>query len=410
MPTIKLAMKKKEMIYIFLPLLASFLPLDQFFMIGFLLCAFILTDCIFFSKLICSCKTNYIFYYILYMFIASQYNENTMGIIAVGFLLLISIYISYLKFFITRKIFDVVMIIIGFGSMFSIYYSTIDFYTTTTYKLYEFFMDLIPIPYVYIKGFAEGVRSASTYVDPNFYGHISAFIALIALSYILSSLKQVYHKQWKFILKLSFYLFVLGVNLFALNLTQSRSAYVGFIIGAAVLILVFDARVFIALSIPVFLFIVFHYEAFLSLLPRLDSAALSLDYRLSLYKVAFQEIIKNPWFGKGFYTYPLVYQNYTTGYQLHTHNLLLELWLDSGLVGLSLLAGYFSSYVKRPLDQWVKRNREYLPLVSGILALEFVNGLTDAVLIFPQSFILLSIVLLSLELNDKPMTQKISKP
>jgi len=202
-------------------------------------------------------------------------------------------------------------------------------------------------------------------------------------------------------LKLAFYLVVLGVNLFALNLTQSRSASIGFIVGFAVLLIIFDARIFIAVSIPVFLFIVLKYDAFLSLLPRLDSAALSIDYRLSLYKAAIQEIMKNPFFGKGFYTYPLVYQNYTTGYQLHTHNLFLELWLDSGLIGLALLVGYFSSYVTRPLDQWVKRNKEVLPLVGGILALEFVNGISDAVLIFPQSFIILSIVLLSLELNNE---------
>jgi hypothetical protein len=48
-----------------------------------------------------------------------------------------------------------------------------------------------------------------------------------------------------------------------------------------------------------------------------------------------------------------------------------------------------------------------MPLVLGVIALEVVNGLTDAVLIFPQSFILLSIVLLSLELNDKTDPQSV---
>lgn len=327
-----------------------------------------------------------------------------LGIIAVGFLLLITIYITNLRMIITRLLFEKIMILFGVGSLFSLYYCTVDFYTSSTYRLYEFFMELIPLDYSYITEIGENIRSSSTYINGNFYGHISAFIALIALSYILSSLKYITHKQWKYIVKLSFYLVVLGVNLFALNLTQSRSAFIGFLVGAAVLIIIFDVRIFIALSIPVFLFIVFQYDAFLSLLPRLDSAALSFDYRLSLYKAAFQEILKNPFIGKGFYTYPLVYQNYTTGYQLHTHNLFLELWLDSGLVGLALLVGYFSSYVKRPLDQWVKKNKEVLPLVGGVLALEFVNGLSDAVLIFPQSFILLSIVLLSLELNDDDKT------
>jgi len=397
----KLVTDTTERLLIFLPLVAFFLPLDIFFIFGLASCILVIINVKRFSTAIVLRKNYLYFIFSLYMLLLAYSNQNIMGLVAVFFLVLITIYVSFLRLILSKKLYESIMVVIGSGTFFSIYYSSIDFYTTSTYRLYEFFMKLIPLDYTFITEIADGVRSASTYVDPNFYGHISAFIALIASSYILSSLKKVYHKEWKYLLKLIFYLIVLGVNLFALNLTQSRSAFVGLIVGAAVLMIIFDARIFIAVSIPVFMFIVFKYDAFLSMLPRLDSAALSLEYRLSLYKAAFREIMKNPFFGKGFYTYPLVYQNYDTGYQLHTHNLFLELWLDSGLIGLALLAGYFSSYIKRPLDQWVKRNKEYLPLVGGILALEFVNGLSDAVLIFPQSFILLSLVLLSLEINDK---------
>ena len=396
-----------ETIYLFLPIVAFFLPLDQFLLIGTICCVVIVLNVKRFTKALIFKKSYLSFVFIFYMLILADINNNVMGMIAEGFMLLILIYMSNLRPFITKGIFETLMFIIGGGSIFSLYYCTIDFYTTSTYKLYEFFMKYIHIPYTYITQIAEGIRSASTYVDPNFYGHISAFIALISIYYILSSLKSLFHKKWLYLFKLSFYTLILVVNIYALYLTQSRSAFIALLVGTAVLILVFDARLFIGLSIPLVLFISLRYDDFLGLFPRLSTAGLDLDYRLSLYKAAFEEILKNPFIGKGFYTYPLVYENYTTGYQLHTHNLFLELWLDSGLVGLSLIAGYYLSYIKRPIKVWYRKRKEVMPLVLGVIALEVVNGLTDAVLIFPQSFILLSIVLLSLELNDKTDPQSV---
>lgn len=389
-----------ETLCLFLPVVAFFFPMDQFFFLGTLCCLAIILNVKKFTKSVLT-KKNYLFFIFSgYMLILALINKNIMGIIAVGFLLLIIIYISTLRLVLTKGLFETLMVIIGFGSIFSLYYCTVNFYTTTTYKLYEFFMKYIHLRFFYVTDFAKGIFTSSTFINSNFYGHISAFISLICLYYILSSFKSLFHKQWWYVLKLFFYIAILGVNLYALYLTQSRSSVIALVIGAAVLILFFDARLFIGLSIPLILFITYKYDTFLSFFPRLSSASIDIDYRLGLYKAAFQEILKNPFIGKGFYTYPLVFQNYTTGYQLHTHNLFLELWLDGGLVGLSLLVGYYSSYIKRPFKEWYRKRKEYMPLVLGILALEVVNGMADAVLIFPQSFILLSIVLLSLELNE----------
>lgn len=390
-----------EIISIFLPIIASFLPMDLFLVIGTTICILLVINFRQFKHSFMY-KGNFLFYiYAFYMGILALVNNNLLGLIAVFFLLLILIYISFLRTIITKIKFDVLMLVIALGSLFSLYYSTVNFYTTSTYSLYEFFMKLILIPYTFVVGIAEGVRSSSTFIQPNFYGHLSAFIALISLYYILSSLKKIYHKYYLYLLKLVFFVVILGVNLFALNLTQSRSAYIGFIVGALVLVLIFDTRLFIGLSITLGFLITTKYDRLLSLFPRLDTVSLDSVGRINLYKSAI-EAIKDSWlFGKGFYTYPLVYQKYSTQYEIHTHNIFLELILDSGFVGISIVAAYYSTYIKRPFKDWVHRNKEYLPLVCGVLALEVANGLTDAVLIFPQSFILLSIVLLSLELNEK---------
>jgi len=393
----------------FLPIIASFLPMDQFLVIGTLTCTLLVLNIKQFKNSFIY-RENFLFYiYTFYMGISALIFKNALGLISVFFLLLIINYSSFLRMTITKKIYEVLMAVIGLGSIFSLYYCTVDFYTTSTYRLYEFFMKLIPRTYIYVIGLAEGVPSSSTFIIQNFYGHISAIIALISIFYILSSLKKIYHKQFPYLIKFVFYLVILGVNLFALNLTQSRSSYIGLIVGVSVLIMVFDFRIFIGLSIPLCFFIATKYDSLLLLFPRKDSFGLDLEYRINLYKSAIAAI-KDSWlFGKGFYTYPLVYQKYATDYQVHTHNIFLELMLDSGLVGISILVAYFSTYIQRPFKDWVHRNKEYLPLVCGVLALEAANGMTDAVLIFPQSFILLSIVLLSLELNNKPNSKGLSK-
>jgi O-antigen ligase len=390
-----------ESVVLFLPIVAFFLPLDQFLFFGTICCLVIVLNLRKFSKAVLFRKNYLFFIFSVYMLVLALLNKNVMGLIAVGFLLLILIYMTSLRTFITKGIFETLMFIIGVGSLFSLYYCTVDFYTTTTYKLYEFFMVYIHIPYTYVTQIAEGIRSASTFIDPNYYGHISAFIALISLYYILSSLRSLLHKQWLYVFKLVFYSVILCVNIYALYLTQSRSAFIGLLIAGALMILVFDARVFIGLSIPLVLFITFKYDVFISIFPRLGTATIDFNYRLTLYKAAFSEILKHPFIGRGFYTYPLVYENYTTGYQLHTHNIFIELWLDSGLLGLSLITASYLTYIKRPFKVWVNKRREYMPLVCGVLALEVVNGLTDAVLIFPQSFVLLSLILLSLEIREE---------
>jgi hypothetical protein len=61
--------------------------------------------------------------------------------------------------------------------------------------------------------------------------------------------------------------------------------------------------------------------------------------------------------------------------------------------------------VWNPLRQWLKRDMEYMPLVLGLLALVTASGFTDAVILFPQCFILFSLVLTSLEVKDEKIKE-----
>lgn len=390
-----------ETFCIFAPMISFFLPMDLFLIFSTLACLLIIFNMKEFITVI-RYHYNYLLYiFAIYMTVLATLNHNTLGLITSGFFYLVVIYVTYLRYKMTKGIFEALMILCGVGSMFSLYYCSVNFYSTSTYKLFGFFMKYIPIPYAYITKIAENIRSTSTFVDPNYYGNICATIALISVYYILKSLRNFKKDKTLYTVKTSFYIAVLAVNLYGLNLTQSRSSYLAFIAGVAFLILTYDIRLFIGLLIPVVLVVVFKFKPILTLFPRLDSLNGSAATRLRIYGIAMKEIGKNLFFGKGFYTFPLIYAKYSNEYSIHAHNMILELLLSSGLVGVSILALRLVTLVWNPICNWLKKDMEYMPLVLGLLALVTASGYTDAVILFPQCFILFSLILTSLEVKDE---------
>lgn len=291
------------------------------------------------------------------------------------------------------------MIILGLGSMLSLYYTTVDFYTTSTYQLYLFMMNYIKIPYSFMTGIAENFRSTSTFINPNFYGHICAFIIIVAVYNVLDSIKNI-KNNWKIYLpKMLFYIIVIGVNLIGLRLTESRSAFIGLVLGLVFLLTSYNIKLFFLVILPSILYVYFNPEILIDVFPRLSSIEIEAEVRMDLYLVAINEIKHNFLLGKGLYTMPLVLPYYGLKYQIHAHNLILEVFLSSGFIGFLLLGYHFISPLIKAIENWIKQDHPYLPLVIGICALQIGNGFTDAIIVFPQTFILISLIFFSVEIQ-----------
>lgn len=390
-----------ETYVIFAPMITFFLPLDQFFLWGGLACLFIVLNIPDFIRVIRFKWNGLLYLFCVYMTVLATLNDNTLGLIASFFLWLVTIYSTYLRTRLDKITFEILMVITGLGSMLSLTYTTVDFYTTSTYRLYRFFMQYIHFDYQFITGIAENFRVTSTFINPNFYGHISAFIALIAIFFCLDSIRNL-KKNWiRYGFKLAFYTVVLAVNLVALQLTQSRSATFALLIGIPFLVAAFDGWLAITLGLGLFGVWMWKPELILSLLPRLESVGSSAEVRLDLFLIAYHEIQNNPLFGQGMYTMAKVIGTYPVKYQIHAHNLILEILLSSGLVGLGLLGTGFMNIIVKPLVEWIRgiKKQPYLPLLIGSLALFFANGYTDATFVFPQSFILIFLMAFSSELS-----------
>jgi O-antigen ligase len=162
-----------------------------------------------------------------------------------------------------------------------------------------------------------------------------------------------------------------------------------------------DWRWFVVISVGVLFVAWYQPQWLLGYFPPTDDWVMSATYRLQLYAAAWDEVLKHPWIGRGLYTYPTVFEAYDTGYQVHTHNLVLEFLLSGGIVGVILFGQYVKSVLAQPLGQWLKKGHPRMALLWGMVALELANGVTDAVIVFPQSFVLFCLVLLMTDVETR---------
>lgn len=381
------------------PMIAFFLPLDRFFLIGTIACVLMVLDVVTFWKALKHKGSYWFMVFTVFLAALSFWQNNLLGLMACGFLLLIVIYFTYLRYVMTPLIINGLVWIVGLGSLLSLYYTTVNFYGPDTVALYEFFIKYIPLGFSFISGVAGDPNPASTFISSNFYGHISAVIALISVAMIAEGFKGLRRHPIYSAIKVSAFIGVLGVNLYALDLTISWSAHLGLVAGVMVFALVKDWRWFLAISVVVVLVAWRQPQWLLEFFPPTDDWVMSAEYRFKLYAAAWQEVQKHPWIGRGLYTYPTVYKAYDTGYQVHTHNLMLEFLLSGGIAGVVLFGAYVKSVLGQAVKQWITKGHPRMALFWGMVALELANGLTDAVIVFPQSFVLFCLVLLMTEVE-----------
>ena len=286
------------------PMIAFFLPLDLFFSVGATSCLLMILDFKQFWKALTYRGSYWFLVFTVYLIGLSLIYQNVLGLMACGFLLLIVIYFTVLRYVITPVLLEVLIWIVGLGSLISLYYTTVDFYGPNTIALYQFFIEYIPLGFSFVSGMAGDPNPASTFISSNFYGHLSAVIALISVAMVSESIQAFRRMPIVSTLRIAVFTVVLGVNLVALDLTLSWSAHLGLVAGVMVFALVWDWRWFLVFSGVVLIGLALQPQWILSFFPPLDDWVSTAAYRFRLYEAAWVEILKAPWFGRGLYTFP----------------------------------------------------------------------------------------------------------
>lgn len=213
-------------------------------------------------------------------------------------------------------------------------------------------------------------RAESTFKNANVYAMICEFVIVICVFKLIET------KNSKYILYMVF-------NLFGLYLTGCRTAWFVLVV-AAMTMLVFKKHFRVTLIVASACILGFVFTISNDLFPRLDTLAVDLKYRIEIWAVGIQGFLEHPLFGQGPFTYTQVYETYDGSASFHSHNIIIDMLLNFGIVPLIFLVMYCYNFGKKIRKENV--------LIVGIITVVIVHGQVDLPFFFPSTFMMLMLL------------------
>ena len=223
-------------------------------------------------------------------------------------------------------------------------------------------------------GTSEGYRCTSVFANPNYYAMMMEFTVLAAMYLWMRR----GNKPW-------LYALAIVACLLGLLLSNSRTAMVAAVASALVLTLLLrNTKAFlIGLSVCVIA------GVGMLMVPgalRLTGMQAELHTRTLLWKVALEGFLQSPLVGQGAWAFARVAAASPVIVEVHAHNLLFELLLSSGVLGVSMIGLYFYHNHKSAYQLYKAKKDDGLMalLVSVTMALGL-HGLMDVTIFAPQA-------------------------
>lgn len=188
-------------------------------------------------------------------------------------------------------------------------------------------------------------RVNGTFDNPNVLGEYLLFVIPMIASLFMSA------KGW---MKKIFYAALGGVTAICLALTYSRGCYLGLLLALAVFVLLISLKWIIAFLLGVMVVPVFLPQSIINRFSSIGNMAdSSTSYRVSIWKGAI-DMIKDYWYrpiGQGTTAFNSIYPLYSysgVGAQ-HTHNLFLQLLIETGILGMISFLGVIYKFFQNVL-------------------------------------------------------------
>jgi O-antigen ligase len=217
-------------------------------------------------------------------------------------------------------------------------------------------------------------RLAAPFGTPNSLGRVSAIVIVLAMLAVMSGVLRWRSPE---------VLVAVAAGLACLYLSQSRTAMAALGLGLLILHLAGRPRQlllagvlagFVALLIAI---LGVDIADVLRLFSRTGhvSEVTTLTGRTDIWSFAWSQIVKEPVFGYGHasskHLFPLLFHQYWGWTTTHAHNMWLQIWFTTGLVGVVLLAGVFIAQSR----YWLQTRD---PGSLALLVFVFVIGLAEA--------------------------------
>lgn len=211
-------------------------------------------------------------------------------------------------------------------------------------------------------------RVNGTFDNPNVLGEYLLFVIPIVASLFFAE------KGW---IKKIFYAGIGGVSVICLALTYSRGCYLGLLFAFAAFIILISIKWIIAFVLGVMIAPVFLPQSIINRFSSIGNMAdSSTSYRVSIWKGAL-DMVKDYWYrpiGQGTKAFNSVYPFYSysgVGAQ-HTHNLFLQLLIETGIIGIVSFVGVIYKFFQNVLCGLKKTTNKFyrycfIGFTSGML-------------------------------------------
>lgn len=247
-------------------------------------------------------------------------------------------------------------------------------------------MYVMPKKWIDAEEFDLKKRMFSTFFNPNVFGF---YINIIIIT-ICVNLGRSKNKRLNIIEKITFV-----SSIICLFFTFSRTSWVSLVLSFLCLGILFDKK-YLFFVIIVLIFI-FGTDTVLGV-NRADIAKIPEDtsflYRIELWKTSIRIIKDNLLTGIGFGTffkYTTSYSSIITKYIEHCHNVYLQIFMETGIIGFTTFLITLVSIVKGVLKEYfLDKSNKFSILVMLILCMTLIHGVVDSVSLTPQIMLILS--------------------
>ena len=229
-----------------------------------------------------------------------------------------------------------------------------------------------------------GERYCSVFFNANFYGLVAAMTILLCVHRICRKPRP---------LTFIIYSALIAVNVMAIYLTGSRMPII--VITAGIFAYLVTARKWKTLTIlcvlaGILVAVDIACGEAIDIIPRMGDLEESFHGRFAIWKNAWESIKMRPLFGYGTYSYARVFNDIGGWYAIHAHNLILEVLMDYGIVGMGILVAFFARVMYQG-SKAIKTKRDRL--IQGIVVATYVitllSGMFDLAMFWPQTAVIL---------------------
>ncbi len=231
---------------------------------------------------------------------------------------------------------------------------------------------------------SEGLRRLfSSMANPNNFAEVLVLLLPICFSHILNCKTDI---------KRLFYIILICPVLLALVLTYSRASYIAIVLVAGVYVLLRNKRL-----IPFFIIVG------IACIPILPSSIMnrvltigkdsSSSFRLMIWNSSFELLMDNliSGIGAGPLTFANTYRNYAdyrAANAMHSHNLLMQIWIEFGILGFISFIVYMFTTVKNCIAKSINtldvEYKNYLIACVASIAGIISFGMVEHVWFYPR--------------------------